>query len=198
MSRSNIRINDYLEPVSDIRQIHKIKFDPDSPLFARAVANLQVDSSEIAKKRLKDFKEEVALEQPESETNAELILEMAQIRYNYHLNAFKDAINDIMEERDKLKLEQRMQGMRDKVSTSQQKSYTAVNSRGNTSPSSLKHKSLSTAALRPESLTLTSKDVQHINKMQDRNDRFTNKLLVEQQLKEKHKSTIEELQRRHL
>ena len=123
---------------------------------------------------------------------------MAQIRYNYHLNAFKDAINDIMEERDKLKLEQRMQGMRDKVSTSQQKSYTAVNSRGNTSPSSLKHKSLSTAALRPESLTLTSKDVQHINKMQDRNDRFTNKLLVEQQLKEKHKSTIEELQRRHL
>ena len=114
------------------------------------------------------------------------------------MNAFKDAINDIIEERDKLKLEQRMQGMRDKVSTSQAKSNTNVNSRGNTSPSSLKQKSLSTAALRPESLTLTSKDVQHINKMQDRNDRFTNKLLVEQQLKEKHKSTIEELQRRHL
>ena len=127
-----------------------------------------------------------------------MLLEMAQIRYNYHLNAFKDAINDIMEERDKLKLEQRMQGMQDKVSTSQQKSYTAFNSQSNTSPSSLKHKSLSTAALRPESLTLTSKDVQHINKMQDRNDRFTNKLLVEQQLKEKHMSTIEELQRRHL
>ena len=51
-----------MEPVSDVRQIHKIKFDPDSPLFARAVSNLQVDSSEIAKKRLKDFKEEVALE----------------------------------------------------------------------------------------------------------------------------------------
>lgn len=34
--------------------------------------------------------------------------------------------------------------------------------------------------------------------MQDRNDRFTNKLLVEQQLKEKHKSTIEQLQRRHI
>ena len=84
-----------------------------------------------------------------------------------------------MEERDKLKLDQKLKGAKDKM-----------NATGNTTPNSKNPISL---AFKPEALTLTNKDVQHINKMQDRNDRFTNKLLVEKQLKEKHKSTIEQL-----
>ena len=144
--------------MSDIKQLHKIKFDPDSPLFAKAVINLQVDSAEIAKKKLRDFKQEIALEQPESETNQELIHELAQIRYNYHLNAFKDAINDIMEERDKLKLEQRVKGRQDAMGTGPQtKSYTNLGPRGNTTPNSMSHKNL--GLFKPEALTLTNRDV---------------------------------------
>ena len=45
---------------------------------------------------------------------------------------------------------------------------------------------------------LTTRDVQQIFKMQNRNDRFTNKLLAEQQKKEKHKNEIEQLQMKHL
>ena len=74
-------------------------------MFAQACINLQVAKKDIIRKKLKDFKREVLLEQPESETNQQLINELATIRYNYHLTSFKDTINDLIEERDKLKLE---------------------------------------------------------------------------------------------
>jgi len=106
INKSNLRINDFLEPVTDLRSLHRAKFDPDSPLFQRAAANLQIDRIDIVKRKLKDFKREVVLEQPENETNEELVNDLAKIKYNYHISAFRDSINDIIEERDKLKYEE--------------------------------------------------------------------------------------------
>ena len=59
---ANFRVNDFLEPVQDLRHVHRFKFDPDSPLFTQACANLQVDRRDIIRRKLKDFKAEVMLE----------------------------------------------------------------------------------------------------------------------------------------
>ena len=107
-SKSNIRLNDFLEPVQDLRHIHRFKFDPESPLFAQAAANLQVSMHDIVRKRIKDFRREVLIEQPESETNPQLVNELATIKYNYHISSFKDTINDIIEERDRIKYDNRI------------------------------------------------------------------------------------------
>ena len=35
MNKSSvIRLNDFLEPVQDLRHVHRFKYDPDSPLFS--------------------------------------------------------------------------------------------------------------------------------------------------------------------
>lgn len=48
-------VNDYLQPITDTRQIKRMKFDPDSPRFSEACSRLAIDMRDIARKKLSEF-----------------------------------------------------------------------------------------------------------------------------------------------
>ena len=54
-TKDRLGINDFLHPISEIRQIRRLKFEPDSPRFQQACQRLQIDTKDIEKKRLADF-----------------------------------------------------------------------------------------------------------------------------------------------
>ena len=60
-------INDNLAPITELRQIKRLKFNPDSPRFKEAFMRLQIDEKDITKKRLSDFEAKVRDERPEDE-----------------------------------------------------------------------------------------------------------------------------------
>ena len=68
-----LSMNDYLQPVTELRQIKRLKFDPDSPRFNEACERLQIDKQDIAKKKLADFERQLKDERPEEEHNSVLI-----------------------------------------------------------------------------------------------------------------------------
>ena len=97
--REKLGFNDFLHPITEIRQIRRLKFEPESPRFAQACQRLQIDMKDITKRRLADFEAQIRDEKPEEDQNPTLIRELAMIRYNYHLTTFKEVFNDIIEER---------------------------------------------------------------------------------------------------
>ena len=98
-SKDKIGINDFLHPITEIRQIRRLKFEPESPRFAQACQRLKIDMKDIEKRRLADFEAQIRDEKPEEDQNPALIRELAMIRYNYHLTTFKEVFNDVIEER---------------------------------------------------------------------------------------------------
>ena len=107
---NKLSMNDFLHPVTEIRQIRRLKFDPDSPRFAQACQRLQIDRRDIEKRRLQDFEGQIRNERPEDEQNPTLIRELAMIRYNYYLTTFKEVFNDVIEERRHIIKEEFMSG----------------------------------------------------------------------------------------
>ena len=97
--RNRVTINDYLVPVTEIRQVKRVRFDPESPRFKEACIRLKIDMKDIQKKRLSDFEAQIRNERPEDEQNPVLIKELATIRFNYYLTTFKEVFNDVIEER---------------------------------------------------------------------------------------------------
>ena len=97
--KEKLGFNDFLHPITEIRQIRRLKFEPDSPRFAQACQRLQIDMKDITKTRLADFEAQIRDEKPEEDQNPTLIRELAMIRYNYHLTTFKEVFNDVIEER---------------------------------------------------------------------------------------------------
>lgn len=54
-----------------------------------------------------DFEKIVRNEHPDIGQNAEMIRELAMIRFNYYLTTFKEVFNDVLEERSKIVNERR-------------------------------------------------------------------------------------------
>ena len=48
-------VNVFLRPITDLKQIKRLKYDLDSPRFAMACKRLQIDMKDISRKRLQDF-----------------------------------------------------------------------------------------------------------------------------------------------
>ena len=53
--KERLGLNDFLHPITEIRQIRRLKFEPESPRFQLACQRLQIDMKDIEKKRLSDF-----------------------------------------------------------------------------------------------------------------------------------------------
>ena len=100
-------MNDYLNPITEIRQIKRLKFDIESPRFQDACKRLQIDQSDLKKKKLADFEAIVRNDRPEDESNPALIRELASIKYNYYLTTFKEVFNDVLDERRRIAKDQR-------------------------------------------------------------------------------------------
>lgn len=45
--RNRVTINDYLVPVTEIRQVKRVRFDPESPRFKEACIRLKIDMKDI-------------------------------------------------------------------------------------------------------------------------------------------------------
>lgn len=103
-----ISINDMLQPISEtsIKNIKKIRFDPDSPRFAEAVTRLGVSKYDLQKRKLSDFMAEIKYERPHDADNEALVFELARIRMDYYLMNFRTVFNDVLEERAEIKREE--------------------------------------------------------------------------------------------
>ena len=53
------RINDKLAKVNDLKDIKQLRFDMDSPRFERARNNLNIEKSDLIRKKLNFYKKEV-------------------------------------------------------------------------------------------------------------------------------------------
>lgn len=83
-----------------------IKWDADSPRFKQACLNLQITKEDITLRKKNDFKKEISYEV--NEEGPDLTKELTAIRYSYHLQSIKDYLNDIIEERDRIILKQKI------------------------------------------------------------------------------------------
>lgn len=92
-------INDFLHPITELRQIKRIKFDLDSPRFQEACKRLEIDQEDLQKRKLHEFENIVRNEKPEEEQNPVLVRELATIKFNYYLTTFKEIFNDVIDER---------------------------------------------------------------------------------------------------
>lgn len=54
-TKDKLGINDFLHPITELRQVRRLKFEPDSPKFALACTRLHIDMKDITKKRLSEF-----------------------------------------------------------------------------------------------------------------------------------------------
>ncbi len=83
-----------------------MKWDPDSPRFKQACSNLQISKEDITLRKKTDFEREVSAEV--NEGGPDLTKELTAIRYSYHLQSIKDYLNDIIEERNRIILKQKI------------------------------------------------------------------------------------------
>ena len=60
---------------------------------------MQIDQSDLKRKKLAEFEAIVRNDRPEDDSNPSLIRELASIKYNYYLTTFKEVFNDVLEER---------------------------------------------------------------------------------------------------
>jgi hypothetical protein len=102
-------INDVLEPLQSSRLVRKLKWDPESPRFKQACQNLQIASHEIELKTKKQFEDEIKHEQ-KKQSGPDMTSELSAIRYNYHLQSVKDFLNDIIHERQRIIIKQKING----------------------------------------------------------------------------------------
>ena len=65
--KEKLGFNDFLHPITEIRQIRRLKFEPESPRFAQACQRLQIDMKDITKTRLADFEAQIRDEKPEED-----------------------------------------------------------------------------------------------------------------------------------
>ena len=164
-------------------------------------------------------------ERPEDEQNPELIRELANIKYNYFLTSFKEVFNDVLEERRRIVKEQnsRLRSMEQELAASQRESSTIrrtddlrhttshqmINDRfGTASKSVLGGGSItpavgsttgSVAALptRSQLVLLTGSDQKQIDKMRMRNERFTSKLINDQNKQERYQNHLIKRSEKH-
>ena len=96
------RINDFLTKVTDLKDIKRIKFDMESPRFNRARLNLNIEVHDLIRKKFSQFKDDVLNEQPKLINEPAMVKDLANIRYSYHCNTFKESFNDILDERKRI------------------------------------------------------------------------------------------------
>jgi hypothetical protein len=88
------------------KKVRGMKWDPDSPRFKQACSNLQISKEDITLRKKTDFEREVSAEV--NEGGPDLTKELTAIRYSYHLQSIKDYLNDIIEERNRIILKQKI------------------------------------------------------------------------------------------
>lgn len=74
-------------------------FDTESPRFREACNRLKINKDDLIKKKMSHFIALVRNERPEEDKQSALIKELALIKYNYHLQTYKEVFHDVMRER---------------------------------------------------------------------------------------------------
>ena len=53
--KERMNINDFLQPITEARHIKRLRFDAESPRFREACRRLDIDVSDLKRKKMKEF-----------------------------------------------------------------------------------------------------------------------------------------------